>query len=118
VLASFVTLVATKTVSSDQLVRSDYINVTVPPPESTFLPVADSKVRSSRAGNNYGTEDNLRLRAGSAIYNSHLKFDVVGLGGSVQSAMLRLYVTHRRVSSRFDQRFDTPCGAVPGSVLE
>jgi PKD repeat protein len=87
-----VTLVVTNTVANDQLVRSDYINVTEPPPLSTFLPVADSKVRSSKLGSNYGTEGNLRVRGGSTVYNSYLKFDVVGLGGSVQNATLRLYV--------------------------
>jgi PKD repeat protein len=88
-----VTLDVSNVVSSDQLVRSDYINVTIPPPVSTFLPVADSKVRSSRVSSNYGSEDNLRLRAGVTVYNSYLKFDVVNLGGPVQSATLRLYVT-------------------------
>ncbi len=55
--------------------------------------MADSKVNFSSASRNYGTENNLRVRGGSTPWNSYLKFDVVGLGGSVQSAKLRLYVT-------------------------
>jgi len=88
-----VTLVATNSLGMNQLSRYDYINVTLPPPGSTFLPVADSKVSSSKPGSNYGTEGNLRVRAGSSAWKSYLKFNVVGLGGSVQSAKLRLYVT-------------------------
>ncbi len=88
-----VTLVVTNSVGSNQLVRSNYIEVTAAPPSSTFLPLADSKVNSSSPGKNYGTEGNLRVRGGATPWNSYLKFDVVGLGGSsVQSAKLRLYV--------------------------
>ncbi len=87
-----VTLVVTNSVGSDQLVRSNYIDVTAPSSGSTFLPVADSKVNFSSVSKNYGTEGNLRVRGGSTPWNSYLKFNVVGLGGSVKSAKLRLYV--------------------------
>jgi PKD repeat protein len=88
-----VTLVATNSLGSDQFSRFNYIDVTVPAAGSTFLPVADAKVNFSSAGKNYGTEGNLRVRGGATPWNSYLKFDVVGLGGSsVQSATLRLYV--------------------------
>jgi len=64
-----------------------------PTPVTTFQAGADAKVRSSRADNNYGLETDLRVKEGSTIYDSYLRFDVTAPGGSVVSAVLRLYAT-------------------------
>jgi hypothetical protein len=60
----------------------------------SFQPLHDAYVRSSSAGTNYGSAATLRARMGSSeTVNSYLKFEVAGLGGAVQSAKLRMYVT-------------------------
>ena len=60
----------------------------------SFIPVADARVKSTSPSSNYGADDVLRVRTGSVVYDSYLKFDVTGLGGSpVVSAQLRLFVT-------------------------
>jgi hypothetical protein len=64
-----------------------------PAPPLTFNPTQDADVKSSFSATNYGANPSLRLRDGSVKYNSYLKFEVTGLGGPVQSARLRLYVT-------------------------
>jgi methionine-rich copper-binding protein CopC len=59
----------------------------------SFPAVADALVRSSSPSGNYGSDSSLRLRAGDPEYRSFVRFQVSGLGGSVTSATLRLYVT-------------------------
>jgi len=60
----------------------------------TFGATDDTQVKSSKPTSNYGSLTSLRVRfTSSEIINSYLKFNVTGTGGSVSSAILRLYVT-------------------------
>ncbi len=62
-----------------------------PAPAITFNPTADAYVIETSAGTNYGTAANLRVD-GSPIIRSYLRFVVSGVaGGTVQSAILRIY---------------------------
>ncbi|MFQ5641280.1 MAG: DNRLRE domain-containing protein, partial [bacterium] len=71
---------------------SDF-TVTAPPSTFTFNPTDDSFVRSSKAFKNYGSSLELRVRdTSSADVNAYLKFNVSGLIGSVQNAVIRLVV--------------------------
>lgn len=58
----------------------------------TFNPSEDAYVYSPYPTKSHGANTKLRLR--NPDYKSYLKFDVTGLGGHVQSAKLRLYVTN------------------------
>ncbi|RPI94887.1 MAG: DNRLRE domain-containing protein [Chloroflexi bacterium] len=60
----------------------------------TFLPVADTYVRSTLPSNNYGTVTTLRADASSPIERSYLRFNVQGLGGTVTQATLRIYTNN------------------------
>jgi hypothetical protein len=57
---------------------------------STFTPVADSYVDDSQPSVNFGTATQLRVD-GSPVVRSYLRFDPEGLGGSVTSAVLRIW---------------------------
>jgi PKD repeat protein len=61
----------------------------------TFAAVADAKVSSANPTRNYGTTTDLRIRntGDSNSYTSYLRFDLSGLGSSISSATLRLWVT-------------------------
>jgi hypothetical protein len=57
-----------------------------------FGAVADARVHEASPGSNYGTSSTLRTDLGSgANVESFLRFSVVGLSGSVQRALLRVY---------------------------
>ena len=58
---------------------------------STINPVADAYVKSDSTGQNFGSAAFVRVRTGTPVIRSYLKFDVSGLG-AVQSAHLRLHV--------------------------
>nr|NIR47425.1 DNRLRE domain-containing protein [candidate division KSB1 bacterium]NIR69995.1 DNRLRE domain-containing protein [candidate division KSB1 bacterium]NIS23018.1 DNRLRE domain-containing protein [candidate division KSB1 bacterium]NIT69876.1 DNRLRE domain-containing protein [candidate division KSB1 bacterium]NIU23525.1 DNRLRE domain-containing protein [candidate division KSB1 bacterium] len=58
----------------------------------TFLATDDAYVRSSRDSSNYGDDIELKVRLSSATRMAYLKFNVSGLSGTVQSAVLRLGV--------------------------
>jgi PKD repeat protein len=58
----------------------------------TFVPIADSQVKSTSPSGNYGTAVTLRLRNTSEIYRSYLKFTVSGLTVAPTSARIRLFV--------------------------
>ena len=90
-----VSLMATNSAGSDTATQVDYITVSDAPSSLTFTPTDDAHVHSTRPDNNYGSLDHIRLRNGNPDYDydTYLKFNVSGLGGSVQSAILRLYVT-------------------------
>ncbi len=67
-----------------------------PPPAAgvvTLLAVQDSKVNSSSGSSTYGAATTLRVKTDSETYDSFLKFNISGLAGPVQSAVLRLYCT-------------------------
>jgi len=60
----------------------------------TIQPLHDAYVKSSSATSNFGSASTLRGRKSSnETLHTYLKFEVAGLGGPVQSATLRLYVT-------------------------
>jgi PKD repeat protein len=89
-----VSLTATNAVGSDTETKLDYISVSAPPAEVTLAPTDDARVRSSAPTSNYGSDVVLRAKldpAGST-HHSYLKFDASGIGASVQSATLRLFV--------------------------
>jgi PKD repeat protein/uncharacterized protein YjiK len=88
-----VTLTVTNTLGVDSETKLDYIVVDPAPSSITFTPTDDAYVKSSSPTNNYGSATYLRVRESSTTYNSYLKFSVTGLGGAVESAKLRLYVT-------------------------
>ncbi|MEE8572697.1 MAG: PKD domain-containing protein, partial [Gemmatimonadota bacterium] len=89
-----VTLTVTNAVSSDSITRSNLIDVAPPAATTRYIAVADSRVKSSSPGSNYGTSDFLRVRSGSTTYESYLRFDLSDLGSTtLTSAKLRLYVT-------------------------
>ncbi len=58
----------------------------------TFNPTGDAQANSSSPASNYGALTSIRVRAGSPVYVSYLKFNVAGLSGPVTRATLRLYV--------------------------
>ncbi len=68
---------------------------TTPTPASviTLHPIHDAQVKSTSPTSNYGSLNTLRMRSTDPAYNSFLKFNVTGIGSTVQSAVLRLYVT-------------------------
>ena len=66
---------------------------TPPSGGTTFTAAADAFVRSSSTGSNAGSDPALRVRGGDPEYRSFVRFQVSGLGGSVSSATLRLFVT-------------------------
>ena len=59
----------------------------------TFAALQDTKVNASSAASSYGAATTLRVKTDADIYESYLKFDVSGLAGVVQSAVLQLYCT-------------------------
>ncbi|NIV93468.1 DNRLRE domain-containing protein, partial [candidate division KSB1 bacterium] len=72
---------------------ADDFTVTSPPSVLTFTPIQDSFIRTAKPTNNYGDNDEMRVRepsAGPVI--SYLKFDVSGISGTISSAKLRLRV--------------------------
>jgi len=61
---------------------------------STFLAVADTHVNSSRTTTNFGDATTIISDGGPHVVEALLRFDVSGVGGSVESAVLRIYVTN------------------------
>ncbi len=89
-----VSLRATNAAGSNTKLRSGYVSVVPPPPAQTFLPTADARTKSSSPTSNYGTDPDLRVRGGSSIYRSYLRFNVSSLSNPwVISAKLRLFTT-------------------------
>ncbi len=70
----------------------DEVVIDVRPGGTTFTPVHDSYTKSASLAANYGSKTNMRIRGGGTSYTGHLKFDVSGLTGSVQQAVLLLNV--------------------------
>jgi len=59
-----------------------------------FAPAQDAHVNAAAPDRVYGTATSLRVRGvSSPIYNSYLKFDVVGINAPVQRATLRLFAS-------------------------
>jgi len=63
-----------------------------PGAQLVFSPAHDTHVKTDRPTSNYGSEPYVRVRLTDSVdYDSYFKFNVSGTGGSVQSAILRLY---------------------------
>jgi chitodextrinase len=77
---------------------SNSVTVTTPEPLTThtYAPAADARVQEANPSTNFGTATALRTDAGPGV-DTHLRFDVSGLNGTVQSARLRLYATNAAV---------------------
>jgi PKD repeat protein len=94
-----VRLTATNSAGSNTVTKTDYISVGASGGGGegqtlTFTSTADSYVVQNKANNNYGSAKDLRIRSTSSqTHIGYVRFDVGGLGGSVTSATLRLYVT-------------------------
>jgi hypothetical protein len=61
---------------------------------STYLSVADTYLNSSRQTTNYGYNSDVISDGGPQVKEALFRFDVSGFGGTVQSAVLRIYVTN------------------------
>ncbi|MFQ5648304.1 MAG: tandem-95 repeat protein [bacterium] len=57
----------------------------------TFQPSDDAQVKVTDSGRNYGSKATMKVEAGKFI--SYLKFNVTGVSGTVQNALVRLRVT-------------------------
>ncbi|MDZ7286331.1 MAG: DNRLRE domain-containing protein [candidate division KSB1 bacterium] len=79
---------STATSNSDFVVTSPTGTVTV-----TLTPEADTHISKSKPTSNYGTASTLRFRNASSTFSVYLKFEVTGISGTVQRAVLRLYAT-------------------------
>ncbi|NIR49891.1 DNRLRE domain-containing protein, partial [candidate division KSB1 bacterium] len=70
-----------------------FFTITAPPSTITLHPIEDTFVQSTRSDKNYGDDDELRVRESSDTdYNAYVKFNVSGIGGAPNSAVLRLHV--------------------------
>jgi len=78
--------------------RSDPATATTPdaPTVLTLSPVADSRMQEANPSTNYGTATLIGADAGPAV-ETVLRFDLSGVGGTVQSARLRLWATNGSV---------------------
>lgn len=93
-----VTLTATNSAGTDVATEASLISVSSSLPERTFTATADAMVKSSSPTRNYGDDAEIRVRDGSVIYQSYLRFDVEGIGARpVTGATLRLFVTDSSV---------------------
>ncbi|CAN5706772.1 hypothetical protein BH10ACT1_BH10ACT1_36180 [soil metagenome] len=88
-----VSLTATNATSSSTSTRNGLVNVGPASTTRTFVATADAPVKSSSPTKNYGSDPDLRTRAGDPAYSSYLRFDLSGLASAPKSAKLRLYVT-------------------------
>lgn len=61
--------------------------------ETTFTPSHDTFVNSAAPTTQYGGNPSIKVKDAATDMNSYLKFNVTGLSGSVESAILRLQVT-------------------------
>ncbi|MFQ5603534.1 MAG: DNRLRE domain-containing protein [bacterium] len=78
-----------ETAAGSNLSRSSNLSLNT----AIFIPSDDSFVRSNRPTRIYGHSDELRVRrSSSADYNAYLKFNVTGIIGTVQRAVLKLFV--------------------------
>jgi PKD repeat protein len=89
-----VTLTASNAAGSHTRTRGGYVTVAEAVPIQAFVPAADARVSSAKPTTNYGADASLRVRAGTTVYQSFLRFDLAGLAGlGIVSAKLRLLTT-------------------------
>ncbi len=90
-----VTLTVSGAAGSDTTTRSGYVVVTSPTAALSFVPVADTYVRSGAPTGNFGAAGTLRVSFGGATaetYRTYVRFNVTGLVQPVATATLRLYI--------------------------
>ena len=101
-LSEGVHTITTSVLDSGGLSDSAQVTVTIQaanvPVTLSFAPSDDTRVDSKRNNKNYGNSTFLRLRANK--HENYLKFAVNGLGSSVQSAKLRLFVNDHSPSPK------------------
>lgn len=68
-------------------------NTPLPQFSLTFVAVADASLKQSDPSTNYGGKPSLQVDNGKAANESIIEFKVIGISGTVQSALLRLYAT-------------------------
>lgn len=61
---------------------------------TTFTPTNDAYVSQAKPKNAFGAKKILQVKDAAKDVNTYIKFNVSGLGGTVQSATLRLWVTN------------------------
>jgi PKD repeat protein len=89
-----VTLTVWNARGGDTLVRAGHVSVIAGAATQTFLPAADARVNSGNPNANYGADGVLRVRTGTSVYRSFLRFDLSGLASlGIVSAKLRLFAT-------------------------
>ncbi len=62
------------------------------PPSAALVPLADAYVTAAKSSNNYGNATELRVRGGTKLERSYLRFEVTGFP-VVRAAKLRFYAT-------------------------
>lgn len=85
--------IAVKNAAGTAVSAQGFTVATGAPSVATFAPSDDAPVQSAYPTRNYGGDAGLRAKTETTSYKSYLKFVVSGLGGGVQSAKLRLFVT-------------------------
>lgn len=89
-----VTLTASNSSGTNVTTANNLVTVAPSLPIRQFIAAADARVRSTRPDRNYGSESQLRIRAGDPEHRSFLRFDVAGIGASeIISASLQLSVS-------------------------
>jgi PKD repeat protein len=89
-----VTLTASNAAGSHTRTQAGYLSVVPGTAAQTFVASADARVNSGNPNTNYGADDVLRVRTGTTVHHSFLRFDLSGLAGlGVVSARLRLFTT-------------------------
>jgi len=89
-----VSLTATNAGGSNQKTRNAYVSVAAGVPQQVVFASADARVSFASPTSNYGKDTALRVRGGTAPYETFLAFDLTPLAGkSVVSAKLWLFVT-------------------------
>jgi hypothetical protein len=78
----------------------DFVGVSAMAGTLTFMPEADTYVSAASPGTNYGSDDTLLLDQGDSsnpddTQHIYLRFNVSGVVGNVQSAVLRMYAVNQ-----------------------
>jgi PKD repeat protein len=93
-----VTFVASNAMGSDAFAQPQLVVVTSPLPSVGFTAVADARVWAGSPNQNFGSDDELRLREAESPHESYVRFDVTGIGERrVSTARLRLFVVEPSV---------------------
>jgi hypothetical protein len=71
------------------------------PADVTFRPTDDSYVDKANPSSNYGTSTNLRIDGGSSPEWAYLKFDLRTMSGTVEAALLKLYISDGSIDRQY-----------------